>query len=108
MVVLKKDVIRRIILFDKVILQYKGFVFVRGDYIVKIGYFRDQNHGLLRLDAAVEILPYPITQFFCLADVEHVIVLVEHDIAPALSGERLKFVGDNLRSVHIMIITQKV
>ena len=64
---------------DERIFQDQGFEFAGGNNHLKVGHFF--NHGRdLREVLAVEITAHAVFELLGLADVDHLAVLVEHDI----------------------------
>ena len=84
---LKHDIVGWLVRLDEVILKQERICF-RLDHDILHG-LKDAQHrpsvGSVRL--ALEVLPHPLAEIFCLTDVEHLILLVAVDVDSGRLGD---------------------
>ncbi len=108
LVVFEKNVVRRLMLFDKIVFKHKRFDFVCGNNILKISYTRNKSHSLFRLiGSARKILIYSVLKISRLAYVQNLIAVRLHNIYAALRRQIFEFLSYLIHSNIISLIKQR-
>ena len=95
--VLEQDIVVRLILLDKIVLQQKGILFALHHHVLDISYMRYQLPRLGRLMVLAEIAIDPTMQILSLTDIDNLtvcIVILVHArlLRYATNQERYMFV----------------